>query len=710
MAPGLNHFLSNRTTLISQYEVGGQPYSLLFRCADLIAGLLVIGVALRYYQRVRNKLPLLLLILIGVGMAIDPIATTNCLVNNLVCTETHSFTFFIHAIETVLTASAILALSAYDARTRHKLVSIGYVLFQAAYGVLFLTQYADQQHFTTASQYAYQYITVIWLAWFVRDYLLSNYHRTLTNKWRVSVRYIVAIWVLLNGLLAIMLSLTNISLWGRAQALYFSRDTAWLAQHGVIVGVIMLYLFRHLLRGERRARQIVLAIIGLEALKYAVLSPNWGLALLYSFSFCLVFVTVDEFARGSVALTWQLRLKDLAYLGIGLLTACLLVAIVLDRDSHVSHIAQQSYSHFTEYALHSDAARLTHKESALLANTTTAFMLASIGAVLWILFKPYRFTGETIENYTPVKQLLERHATTPDDFFKLWPEDKQYYYNHDRTGFIAYKLVGSVAFALADPICTPAQRGTLVQEFIAWARARRLTACFVAVPATSLTLYRSLKTLQIGAAAIINIQDFIATTYEEKWWRWKKNRAVKQGYSYAVNHPPHTAAFMNQLQQLSDSWLATAHHQERGFALGYFDHAYLQQCSVHYLKNQHGQVVAFANQLPTFNSLGIQSVDLMRYRADATDTMPFLLANIIQQCSQDGATLFDLGFVPFAETTGPLLNIAQTLSSNRFSSKGLRQFKNKFKPDWQKVYLAYDGDLVDLGVIALQIESAMKKR
>src|SRR5436305_11789866 len=41
-----------------------------------------------------------------------------------------------------------------------------------------------------------------------------------------------------------------------------------------IFGVIMLYLSRHLLRGEMRARQILLILVGAEVLKYAAVSPN----------------------------------------------------------------------------------------------------------------------------------------------------------------------------------------------------------------------------------------------------------------------------------------------------------------------------------------------------------------------------------------------------------------------------------------------------
>jgi lysylphosphatidylglycerol synthetase-like protein (DUF2156 family) len=69
---------------------------------------------------------------------------------------------------------------------------------------------------------------------------------------------------------------------------------------------------------------------------------------------------------------------------------------------------------------------------------------------------------------------------------------------------------------------------------------------------------------------------------------------------------------------------------------------------------------------------------------------------------------FDLGFVPFAKARGPLLSIAKAVATDRFSAKGLEQFKNKFRPSWEPNYLAYEGDIADLAVIALNIEKAME--
>ena len=491
LAPSLNHFLSYRTSLISQYETGGQPYSLFFRLGDFLAGSLLVWLALSCYRHKLKSLPILLLAIIGFGMVVDPVFTTTCHISGSVCQERFSLTFLVHAIETIITALSLVVLAVYDAKVRHKLVSVAFVIFQVAYGLLFLTQYADQGQFNTASQYVYQCLVIVWLAWFVRDYLLSGDGLKHTSRWTVFIRYGVAVWTLLNGFLAIILSLADINLLGRIRGLYFAGNSAWLAQHGVIVGVIMLYLSRHILRGERRARQLLLLIVGIETLKFSVITPNLPLALLYSLSFCLLFVMVDDFRRGTINMTWQVRLKDLAYMVCVLLVAILLALIILDRDNRVSRIASRSFNHITYSELYNDTIHHhpTHKESILLADTATTFLYVSAATILWVLFRPYKLPLTGREDFAKVRNTLELYSASSEDYFKFWPPDKQYFWDKTGRGFIAYKVVGSVAFALADPISKPGLRPGLVDDFVEWAQSRRLRACFLPVMETNLKLY-----------------------------------------------------------------------------------------------------------------------------------------------------------------------------------------------------------------------------
>ncbi len=303
--------------------------------------------------------------------------------------------------------------------------------------------------------------------------------------------------------------------------------------------------------------------------------------------------------------------------------------------------------------------------------------------------------------------MLEAYASYPEDYFKLWPLDKEYFWQDDYWGFIAYKRVGSIVFALADPISD--KKSELLQDFLTWAKTHRLKVCFLPVYARNLSLYESagLDSLQIGSSAIIGIEEFLAESSNEKWWRWQKNRAQKQGYVYTSSNPPHSADLLRQLHDVSDAWLGDD-HQEHGFALGYYSDEYMQQCTIHYLTKE-SKIMAFANQVPEFKPNDTVTVDLMRYVPEADNSMPYLLYKTMDSIagSNDTHKFFDLGFVPFAKAESPLLKIARTLSAGRFSSRGLEQFKNKFNPLWEPNYLVYDGDLADLALIAINMEKVM---
>lgn len=707
-APHLNTGLSYRTSLISQYETPAQPYSWLFRTADIVSAGLLLLMARTYLSSPRRRLAGWLLFILGVGLLLDPLLSTSCRTIGANCREYISPRFVLHAIETVTTSLAFFVIGVYDAKIRRKLVSIIFVFFQVIYGLLFISQLANHDQFNTLSQFAYQATLIIWLAWFCRDFLVEGNFKTASNEFRI-VTVVTAAWAFMNGLLAILISLAHIHLLGRIRGLYFAGDSAWLAQHGVIIGVVMLYLSRHLARGEIRARQIFLAITGIETLKYAVITPNAQLMLLYLITFVTLFIFRDDFNRGLLPLTWRVRIKDLYFMIGALLLAMLVTLLALDSDSRVSLTTARSFDNFFDYVTRSDITAHSHLRSALLAHTISAFLVVSIGSLLWILFKPYKGHRAHGRDYPRVAGILKVHSASSEDFFKLWPADKDYFWQKDGDGFIAYKLTGSIVFGLADPVGK--DRIKLLNEFISWAKARRLRVCFLPIYEQSLGMYRraGLEPIKIGSSAVINIHNFLNETINDKWWRWKKNRAIKSSYVCEHSASPHSKALLQQLKVVSESWLTKAGHHERAFALGYFDDHYLQKCDIHYLKDGSGKIVAFTNQLPAFKSLPTVTADLLRYLPDATDAMPYLLYKTIERISEQSPDYkyFDLGFVPFAKLERPIVAIARTLSAGRFSARGLEQFKNKFNPEWQPNYMAYEGDLADLALIAINLEKVM---
>src|SRR5581483_11616700 len=83
-APLLNSGLSDRLSLISDYETAHQPYAWLFRVSDAAAGLLVLGLAWMLRQR-QQKIVSWLVIIVGISFVMDSLLPTTCFVTGNIC-------------------------------------------------------------------------------------------------------------------------------------------------------------------------------------------------------------------------------------------------------------------------------------------------------------------------------------------------------------------------------------------------------------------------------------------------------------------------------------------------------------------------------------------------------------------------------------------------------------------------------------------------
>lgn len=719
MAPALNRLVSGRTTLISQYETAGQPYAWLFRLCDALAALMVISMSYWLYRQDssnKHRKVFLWLVLAGCLALLDPIATTQCRLLGSECVEyAGGVSFYIHAIESVLLAVVLFGVCVYDIVRRKTTASYVFFCFQIMYLMLFATSLADRYHFGTLSQFMYQLAVNVWLAWLVVDIggLRMKPQNRITGR---VVRHALAAWTYVNGIIAVVVSVWHIHILRGMRELYFAPSTAWLAQHGVILGLVMLYLSRHIWRGEYRARLILLFLLATNILKYAVFTPSVPLVLLYASTFSGLLFLRPFFNRGAAQLSWQARLQDIGLLVAGFATAVITVTWLFIANPHHFEVARKSYRHFHRLALGGQHVPHAFLQSTLLAHTATVAAGTLILLVLWSLFRPAQHHGKliTTEESQQAQDLLQSYSTSSEDYFKIFPGDKQYFWlkNSDGIdGFIAYKISGSVVFGLADAIAiTPAKRHQITQLFIQEWVAKGYRVCFLLVPDVSKEQYKKLglNVLQIGSNAAIDVQQF-NTTVRNKWWRWQINKATKQGYQFRTSLGPHTSQMLSQLRQVSDAWLERPGHREQGFAMGSFDEDYLNSCQVNYLVDGAGQVVAFTNIVPTFNNQTQTTIDMMRFRPDRENTMPMLLAETIKLlATQTDITHFDLGFVPLARMDSRIAKAIKAVAGFRFASSGLEQFKNKFEPTWHKCFIAYDGDVADLAVITLRLEKAME--
>jgi phosphatidylglycerol lysyltransferase len=150
------------------------------------------------------------------------------------------------------------------------------------------------------------------------------------------------------------------------------------------------------------------------------------------------------------------------------------------------------------------------------------------------------------------------------------------------------------------------------------------------------------------------------------------------------------------LRRISDAWLLNKNTREKGFSLGFFDENYVRSTDVAVIKNEAGQIRAFANLWKTAGREEL-SIDLMRYDPNSPNgIMDFLFAELMLWGKAENYQWFSLGMAPLAgmehRPLSPLWHkVGATIfkmGDQFYNFEGLYEYKAKFSPHWQPRYLA----------------------
>lgn len=533
------------------------------------------------------------------------------------------------------------------------------------------------------------------------------------------IRLLLAYTIGLVGFMTILAS-TKFGFRHEISRFNLGPPTAWFQQHNIVTGVALLYLARKIYKGERLAFYITTSIVALQFFKYSLFEPeHLSLSVLYFLVFIVLYISKRHFYRHSTPHKFIERLKTTLIAMFASVVVVTLVGVLfkLNHPRTWDNSGLSATRIVKRVTLLELSPNKQDSLTARLFNQTLTTLGVAIYA--WIglgLFSPRisRSKHSSLDR-DDVAKLLNAHGRNSEDSFKLWPEDKQYYFGENRQTVVAYKIYKSYAIALHEPVGTRSNIGAVYGEFRDFCRRNGLTSVWLMLNSGGRNncLKYDYRCLKIGASAVVDKEQFKTETVKQKWWRWNRNKNIKLGLVYAKLSPPHDQVTIARLEYISDQWLKKNQHKERTFALGYFDEQFIKQCQLHVLLAD-GQIVAFANQLPTYNHNPQVTIDLMRSLPEYAGSMSFLLSETILALSEDLAVKsFDLGFVPLAQTESELpkkivLQLTTSLLNSFFSARGLKQFKNKFGPIWHDNYLAWDGDWVELGSIAGAIDKVLE--
>lgn len=451
-------------------------------------------------------------------------------------------------------------------------------------------------------------------------------------------------------------------------------------------GLLLVILARGLYKRIALARIAAIVVLlagaafsflkGLDWEEAAILSLMAGILALYGNAF---------YRRGD----WRAFRPNPTW--IALMAIVLMCATLVGLFAY-RHVEYQS-DLWWEFSWDGDAQRF------LRATLALAIVAAGI-AVDALINKPGQ--PVTARQATPeaVRRILKTSSGTQP--FVALLGDKSFMISDCGKAFLMYAVSGRSWITMGDPVGDPQAGRGLIWRFAEVADRAGARPVFYAIQPEFLTAYldMNLAILKIGEVARVALPDFSLAGAARANLRHADNRAAREGITFSVVPRAEVPAVMPQLRAVSDAWLDGKHSREKGFSIGYFDAAYLNEFDCAVLKKD-GEIVAFAN-LWRSGDRDELSIDLMRYRPGVSKVlMEALFARLLLYGRAEGYRWFNLGAAPLsglsdhplASTWNRVGTFIYKRGEEFYNFDGLRAFKQKFEPVWTPQYLACRGGL-----------------
>lgn len=455
---------------------------------------------------------------------------------------------------------------------------------------------------------------------------------------------------------------------------------------GSLVGVGLLLLARALQQRLDGAYFATLSLLAAGAVASLLKGFDWEEATLLAALFAALVPCRRFFYRRSSLLRQPFSLEWTARVLFVLAGISLLVAL---SYRHVVY----SNELWWQFELSAHASRS-------LRALVGAFGFAA-AAALAALFRPARVTHRpaTPAELDRVAPIVAAARGTSAHLALLG--DKELLFQDDQA-FLMFGVQGKSWIAMGDPVGPPEARRELAWRFRTLADAEGDWAAFYEVGPDDLPLYLDLGLAprKLGEEARVPLTSFSLAGGARKALRAAHNRVVREGFQFTLLQPAEVPARIDELERLSDAWLAAKHTREKRFSVGWFDRAYLARTPVALVQRE-GRAVAFANVWIGGNREEL-SIDLMRQGDDAPPgTMDYLFAELMLWGQAQGFRWFSLGMAPLSglepHRFAPVWNRAGALlfrfGEHFYNFQGLRTFKEKFDPIWEPRYLAAPGGI-----------------
>lgn len=483
----------------------------------------------------------------------------------------------------------------------------------------------------------------------------------------------------------------------------------------LLAGVMMLAVSIYLLFGLYNAWLAAVILTGISLVTHITKGIDWEEALVAALVLtALIYQKKQYFIKTDVTLAKRSIFPGLITMSTVMIFATIGFYFLNPTHFQVNFTLWESFQEAvsTFFLIRTDLTPVTSFGEEFLI-TINIMGTLSMGYFVFLLLRPIIYKPSTQQDADKIlaEELIKKHGSSSLDYFKTY-FDKQLWFSKNRDAFISYKSSGLYAISLENPTCANfAEMEIHIKAFDEYCRNNGLRTAYYRVPQSKAHIYEKLgkKLLPIGEEATVNLETWSLTGKEKAPLRNIVNKFSKQGYVFKVHHPPHQDGFLQQLRAVSDSWLRDTDRSELVFSQGIFLQSELKKQIIYSLETSEGKVEGFINQIPD-GIPGECNFDLMRKTEDAPNgTMDYLFVQMFEQMKSQGFSKCDLGMVPMSGISDPnniqerVMKLAYEKIKRLSHYKSLRNYKEKFDPDWEMMYIAYDSS-IDLVYLPLALE------
>lgn len=346
----------------------------------------------------------------------------------------------------------------------------------------------------------------------------------------------------------------------------------------------------------------------------------------------------------------------------------------------------------------------TWLEASVGAGTPTTVRLGLSAGVLGLMIAGTRLqsagqpghTVATAAELALAEPILARAHTS--DASLLWTGDKRVHFSPRGGALVMYQVRRRSWVVMGDPVGDEDEFDELLWSFLDLCDRNLGRPVFYCVHDDMIGLYRrhGLTVSKLGEEAVIDLSTFTMQGKNRAKLRSEVRSSERAGVSVEILEPERVPSVLAELRVVSDTWLQQRNAREKSFSLGAFDEEYLARFPI-VVARQDGREVAFASLWASGARHEIK-VDLMRRLPDAPRcVMSHLFVAALTWAHEQGYASFSIGMAPLSGLRPELTywdRIGHFLFSHGehfYNFQGLRQFKERFHPQWQARYIVSPG-------------------